>query len=310
MSLYHKYRPKKLDDVIGQDSAVQQLRTFLRKKELPHALLLSGPSGVGKTTIARILKRELGCSKSDFHEINAADTRGLDTVREIRERSSRKPFNSPCMIWLLDEAHHLTKREGGDAQTALLKMLEDTPNYIYYFLATTHPNGLRTTIRTRCTQINLSPIGQGELTDLIGSVLNGEGITIPQAVGDKIVESAKGSAREALQLLDKVIGLETEDEMLAAISPPESERQAWDLVKALLYEKATWTTITKLIQEIDLSDPERFRHYVLACAATEMKKGGKNMHRAFLVADNFGPNWYDNPETGLLAACYQIIHSS
>src|SRR6516162_10204948 len=117
MELYKKYRPTCFNDVIGQDAAVLTLTKLIRAKKVPHALILSGPSGVGKTTIARILQKVLDCADWSFEEINAADTRGIDTVRAVRQSMSLAPIGGKSRIFLFDEAHQLTKKQGGDAQT-------------------------------------------------------------------------------------------------------------------------------------------------------------------------------------------------
>ena len=149
--LYKKHRPKNLKRVFGQSVAIGTLKPLIEAKQVPHSLLLTGPSGCGKTTLARILVKELKCAKADFMEVNCADFRGIDTVRDIRTRMMQAPIGGDCRVWLIDEAHMLTSA----AQTAFLKMLEDTPDHIYFFLATTHPQKLLKTIKTRCTEIKL-----------------------------------------------------------------------------------------------------------------------------------------------------------
>ena len=133
MELYKKHRPSYLEDVFGQPEAVKVLGSMIEKDDLPHSILFTGPSGVGKTTLARILKEELECHANDFKEINCADFRGIDTIRDIRNNMNRQSLMGGPLIWLIDEAHKLTN----DAQTAFLKMLEDTPKHVYFFLATT-----------------------------------------------------------------------------------------------------------------------------------------------------------------------------
>jgi DNA polymerase-3 subunit gamma/tau len=136
--LYLKHRPSLFKQVIGQDDAVNVLQQLLKGDRFPHALLLSGPSGCGKTTLARICRDKLECTGADFQELNGADTRGIDTIREIRSHLNLRPMHGKCRIWYIDEAHKLSN----DAQNALLKMLEDTPTTAYFMLATTEPNKL------------------------------------------------------------------------------------------------------------------------------------------------------------------------
>src|SRR5688572_25883760 len=138
MELYKKFRPKTLKGVVGQEGAVSSLQSMIDKGRLPHTILFSGPSGCGKTTIARILKGILECSDLDFFEINCADFKGIDMVRDIRRYVGIPPLHGKSRVWLIDEAHQLTK----DAQNAFLKLLEDTPKHAYFMLATTDPQKL------------------------------------------------------------------------------------------------------------------------------------------------------------------------
>lgn len=300
--LYKKYRPTRLKDVLGQKEAVSILSRHLKNNSLPQCLLLSGGSGVGKTTLCRILKTKLKCDDLDYHEINAASSRGIDTVRDIDSKMCLTPFG-PCRIYLLDESHNLTK----DAQTALLKVLEDTPRGVYFFLATTNPDQLIRTIRTRCEEIKLKPLSSEMLSTLVLSILEKEKKILSQEVITKIVEASEGSARWALVHLGSVIDLEDEALQLECVSNVDTKRQAFDLVKALLYQKSTWAQVAKIIQEVNLEEPEKFRHFVLACANTELLKANRNSENAFMVLDIFRANWYDCGKVGLTACCFEVV---
>ena len=196
--LYLKYRPQRLGDVFGQDAALNVIKAL--KGRIPSAVLLTGPSGCGKTTIGRILATKLKCTGGDFLEINAAKERGIDMVRDMSMRIGLAPMRSPCRVWLIDEAHALTK----DAQSALLKMLEDTPSHAYIFLATTDPQKLTNTIRTRCTEIKCKAINGETMTKLLESVVKAESTEVEEDVLDAIVESADGSARKALVIAARI----------------------------------------------------------------------------------------------------------
>lgn len=116
--LYQAYRPRTFDEVVGNKEAIRTLESFIKRdiSEVPHAFLFSGPSGCGKTTLARILAKKLGCSDANFVEIDSADFRGIDTIREIRRQMRLAPVGGgSCRVWLIDECHKLT----GDAQSAL-----------------------------------------------------------------------------------------------------------------------------------------------------------------------------------------------
>jgi DNA polymerase-3 subunit gamma/tau len=309
--LYRRYRPAKLEDVVGQDDAVRQLRDWLKRKRVPHALLLSGPSGVGKTTIARILRKELNCSKNDFYEINAAESRGIDTVREVQGRMGLSPLGGDCRIWLFDEAHQLTRREGGDAQTALLKTLEDTPDHVYFILATTNPNGLLPTIQGRCSQLTLKPIPERLLVKMMEDVMgkhDGEHV-ITGEVYEKIAEAADGSARKALVILNQVMGLETEEDQLKAVARVDAKKTAFQLAQALIWSKASWKEIAGVIAAIEDTDWEGMRQLVMACASKELlnERNGKPSGKAFIVLDVFKDSWFYTGRNGLVWACCEVF---
>jgi len=146
------------------------LAQMVKRNKVPHTLLFSGPPGCGKTTLARILRKKLNCGKYDFSEVNCADFRGIDMVRDIRSHLQQAPISGDCRVWLIDEAHKLSN----DAQNAFLKMLEDTPNHVYFFLATTNPQKLLKTIRTRCTEVVVKSLGDKNMEELIDDVIVGE----------------------------------------------------------------------------------------------------------------------------------------
>ena len=302
---YRRFRPTSFDQLKGQDAAVRVLQGFLDRKAVPHVLLLSGDSGTGKTTAARILKEELGCHEVDFSEVNAADSRGIDSVRDIRRAVGLAPMRGKCRVWLIDEVHAWTR----DAQTACLKVLEDTPKHAYFFLCTTDPDKLLRTILTRCVHVKMSAIPHKLIEELLTETCERAEIEVAPNVLEHIAEVSLGSAREALNLLEKVAGEPNEKRALAMIAGHEStRRQAFDLVKMLLYYNGKWSEIVKVIADIPTTEHEKFRHLVLACANREMLKGGKSASRGFAVARAFAEPWYECKEVGLAASCYEVCY--
>ena len=160
MSLSRKYRPQSLDEIYGNKAVVKSLGSVLNKKEVPPAFLFTGNSGCGKTSLARIAATQLGCTGHDFKEVDSADFRGIDTIRGIR-RQMRLKSMSGIRVWLLDECHKMS----GDAQSALLKALEDPPSHVYFMLATTDPQKLLKTIRNRCVHFEVQPLGNSEIRE-------------------------------------------------------------------------------------------------------------------------------------------------
>lgn len=302
--LYKKFRPKKLKSLIGQEAAIASLSKLVEAKKIPHAILLSGPSGSGKTTIARILKTELNCGDHDFQEMNCADFRGIEDVRDVRRQMGFRPISGDARIWLFDECSKIT----GDGQTALLKMLEDTPDHVYFILATTDPQKLLKTILTRCTEIKLKALTNTALLTLIGRVAEKEQLSISKEVQQEIAEAAEGSGRKALVILEQIAQLGTDEEKMAGIKISSAAKtQAIELARELFAFKPSWAKVAAILKELN-EEPESIRYLVLGYAKSILLGGGKLSPHAFKVIEIFGNNFYDSKHAGLAAACWEVLH--
>lgn len=311
MNLYQKHRPKKLSQVIGQDGAIASVQSHLDRGNPPRAWLFTGPSGCGKTTIARILKKHLQCGDADFQEINAADIKGIEMVRDIRRSMNLAPIDGECRIWLIDEAHKLT----GDAQGALLKMLEDTPGHVYFMLATTDPQKLIKAIHTRCNEVTLKSVSHALLAALVTRVAEEEEFTLSSEVVSEIAEAADGSARKALVILEAVGGLEPDDQLAAIQTTTFSKDAAIDLARHLVTNpRVTWPEVAKVLRGLKDEDAEGIRYCVLgyarACLVGSEERGPnlKLGPQAFKVIDIFSKNFYDSKQAGLAAACWEVLN--
>lgn len=201
MALYRKYRPENFKDVIGQDHVVKVLENSLKLGNISHAYLFSGSRGTGKTSVARIFARAVGTSEHDLREMDAASNRGIDDIREIREGVNTLPFESKYKVYIIDEAHMLTK----DAFNALLKTLEEPPAHVIFILATTEMEKLPETVVSRCQTFIFKKPNLEILRESALSIAKKEGFELEPSAGDLIALLGDGSFRDMQGILQKVI---------------------------------------------------------------------------------------------------------
>jgi replication-associated recombination protein RarA len=302
--LYQKYRPRKLRDVVGQDDAVRIISGLFNGGTFPRGILFSGPPGCGKTTLARILQKKLGCVEGDFIESNAADDRGIDSIRDTIKRTRTRSLtgNGGKRIWLIDEAHQLTSQ----AQEAMLKMLEDAPEHVHFFLGTTIPGKLIAPVRSRCTLIEVRPVKIPILKELVLGVALAEGKKVSDDVALKIADYADGSPRKALVILESVIGIEGEDEQLSAIKREEDSAQGRFLGEVLMKPNLIWSEIAKCLVGMT-EDPEGVRRGVLGYAMGALINKGTASPRAGLILMTFRYDLFVSGKPGLTAMCWELF---
>jgi DNA polymerase-3 subunit gamma/tau len=225
--LARKYRSRQFSEMVGQDAVVTALTHALEQKRLHHAYLFTGTRGIGKTTVSRILAKCLNCTGPDgqgditaapcgvctacteidadryidYIELDAASNRGIDEIRDLLERAAYKPSVGRFKIFMIDEAHQLTK----DSFNALLKTLEEPPEYLKFVLATTDPEKMLPTVLSRCLQFNLRPMAPEVVAEHLGHVLKAEQVAYDDASIRLLSRAARGSMRDALSLTDQAI---------------------------------------------------------------------------------------------------------
>ena len=233
-----KYRPQDLTQVLGQDVLVKTLENSFKNKRVAHAYIFTGVRGVGKTSTARLLARGLNCKgpdglgqettmpcgvcgpcqdilkerSLDVLEIDAASQTGVDDVRQLIENVSYKPVNGRYKIYIIDEIHMLSK----SAFNALLKTLEEPPEHVKFFFATTEIDKVPVTVLSRCQRFDLKRIPSGVLEKHLKEILEKEGIEWEDAAIQYLVEASEGSARDALSLMDQAVNM-TEGKVTAAL---------------------------------------------------------------------------------------------
>ncbi|MET1000051.1 MAG: DNA polymerase III subunit gamma and tau [Marmoricola sp.] len=225
LALYRRYRPETFAEVIGQDHVTEPLRAALANNRVNHAYLFSGPRGCGKTTSARILARALNCEKApiadpcgecqscrdlarggpgsiDVIEIDAASHGGVDDARDLRERAFFAPVSSRFKVYIIDEAHMVSSQ----GFNALLKLVEEPPEHLKFIFATTEPEKVIATIRSRTHHYPFRLIPPRTLSDYLAELCEKEGVQIDPAALPLVVRAGAGSARDSLSVLDQLLG--------------------------------------------------------------------------------------------------------
>lgn len=244
VALYRKYRPHTFKDVVGQEQVVDLLVNSIKQNKISHAYLFCGGRGTGKTSVARIVAREIGCNPEDIIEIDAASNRGIDEIRELREAVRTAPFSSPYKIYIIDEAHMLTK----EASNALLKTLEEPPSHVIFILATTDPEKLPATIVSRCQKVFFKNPSHEILSAQLTHVAQQEGFTLNADSATLVAIHGKGSYRDALGILEQILAVsdtKIDHEKVRSLLGSSESELLLSLVEALCKKDAK-TVVTLL----------------------------------------------------------------
>lgn len=268
ITLYRKYRPKNFEEVAGQKEIVKTIKTSLRNGKTSHAYLFTGPRGVGKTTLARLIAKGVNCLENgitdepcnrcenclainngtflDMVEIDAASNRGIDEIRQLKEKINYQPVKGRKKIYIIDEVHMLTK----EAFNALLKTLEEPPEHVIFILATTEADKILPTIISRCQRYDFKTLSLNDMKEQLRFIGKNEGVDIPDDVLELIYESSGGSVRDAVSILERImvtclgeeITLEKIEEVLGVTSAKKMEEFLMEIKEK---------NYTKLVKTLD-----------------------------------------------------------
>ncbi|MER6989637.1 DNA polymerase III subunit gamma and tau [Saccharopolyspora hirsuta] len=326
LALYRKYRPATFAEVVGQEHVTEPLRTALSSGRINHAYLFSGPRGCGKTSSARILARSLNCAQGptadpcgecdscvalapegggsvDVVELDAASHGGVDDTRELRDRAFYAPAQSRYRIFIIDEAHMVTTQ----GFNALLKIVEEPPEHLIFVFATTEPDKVLTTIRSRTHHYPFRLMPPGVMRELVERICAEEGVQVEPAVFPLVIRAGGGSARDTLSVLDQLLAGATDQgvtyERAVALLGVTDVALIDDMVDALAGgdAAAVYATVDRLVEAGH--DPRRFgsdlldrlRDLVLLSSVPDaadrglVEAAGEELERMRNQADQLGP---------------------
>ncbi len=265
--LHLKYRPKTFEEITGHKEIIDTIKNLFFREELPHAIMLQGETGCGKTTIARIIANKL---YGEITEINIANTSGIDFVRELNQSANILPIFASRKVFILDEIQMLTK----EAQNCILKLLEDSPRTAYFVLCTTDPQKLIKPLRDRCTSFSLKNLSDSDILIMIKNVCEKEKIEIDSDISNLVVLNAEGCPRKALILLNQVRDIKNFEVAVKLLADDLNKENAIIDLCRLIAKKTQWKEVVRVFEGIE-AEPESVRIAIAGYLAACLKKADR-----------------------------------
>ena len=300
-ALINKYRPQELDQVVGQEDVIKSIQIAMQQNR-GRAFLLSGPSGVGKTTIARIIPRWKVGSKVDLLEVDGATATGIDSMREITAHLKFKSIGGGKRAIIVDECHAISAQ----AFKSILKNIEEPPEGVYWILCTTEYAKVPKEIKTRCLDYKLKPVSTADVRGIIKDIARKERMPVARSSEalDVIAEMSEGSPRQAISMLAQCGHLRDAEEIEALCSAEASSKEAIDICR-LLMKGANFKQLASCISNIQGS-PESVRIIVLRYMTTVALKK-PNPQKELAIMDEFSEPFQDREgKAPILLACARL----